>query len=81
MSNFGIVNEYLNFKTEIGKVMLMGKPLEVIFWSIGLPGFGQLLNGKVVKGIFFIALEFIINVQSGFNGIILLSFLGSEIRF
>ena len=56
--------------------MLMGKPLEVIFWSIALPGFGQLLNGKVVKGIVFIALEFIINVQSGFNGIILLSFLG-----
>lgn len=54
----------------------MGKPLEVIFWSIALPGFGQLLNGKIVKGIVFIALEFIINVQSGFNGIILLSFLG-----
>ena len=71
-----IGNEYLNFKTETGKVMLMGKPLEVIFWSIALPGFGQLLNGKVVKGIVFIALEFIINVQSGFNGIILLSFLG-----
>jgi hypothetical protein len=71
-----IGNEYLNFKTETGKVMLMGKPLEGIFWSIALPGFGQLLNGKVVKGIVFIVLELIINVQSGFNGIILLSFLG-----
>lgn len=54
----------------------MGKPLEVIFWSIALPGFGQLSNGKIVKGIAFIVLEFIINVQAGFNELILLSFHG-----
>ncbi|WP_079528964.1 hypothetical protein [Halobacillus hunanensis] len=55
----------------------MGKnSIEKLFWSIALPGFGQLLNGKYVKGILFIALEFIINVQANFNQVILLSFRG-----
>lgn len=48
--------------------------LEKILWSIALPGFGQLLNGRLFKGFLFITLEFLINVQSNFNQVILLSF-------
>lgn len=54
----------------------MRNPIEVLLWSIALPGFGQFLNGKIVKGIVFILLEIIINVQSRFNELILLSFHG-----
>lgn len=54
-------------------------PKEKLLWSIAFPGFGQLLNGKYLKGIIFITLEFIINVQSKFNQIIYFSFNG-EIR-
>ncbi|RIW30175.1 hypothetical protein D3H55_17165 [Bacillus salacetis] len=50
--------------------------LEAILWSIALPGFPQLLINSVVKGIFFVILEFLINVQSNFNEAIRLSFLG-----
>jgi hypothetical protein len=50
--------------------------LEAILWSIALPGFPQLLINSVVKGIFFVILEFLINVQSNFNEGIRLSFLG-----
>ena len=49
-------------------------PKEKLLWSIALPGFGQLLNGKYLKGILFIVLEFTINVQSHFNELILFSF-------
>nr|WP_261133796.1 hypothetical protein [Bacillus sp. Marseille-Q3570] len=49
---------------------------ENLFWSIALPGFGQILNGKFLKGLLFISLEFLINVQSNFNEIIVLSFHG-----
>lgn len=49
---------------------------EKLFWSIALPGFGQLLNGRYIKGITFIFLEVIVNVQSNFNEIIRLSFNG-----
>lgn len=51
-------------------------PTEKLLWSIALPGFGQLLNKKYVKGILFIFLEFLINVQGNFNQIILYSFQG-----
>ena len=51
-------------------------PKETLLWSIALPGFGQLLNGKYLKGILFIILEFTINVQSHFNELILFSFNG-----
>ncbi|WP_163182770.1 hypothetical protein [Neobacillus sedimentimangrovi] len=54
----------------------MAKHKEVLFWSIAFPGFGQLLNGKLVKGIILIFLEFIVNVQAHFNEIIILSFQG-----
>lgn len=39
---------------------------EKLLWSIALPGFGQLLNGKYLKEILLIVLEFSINVQSHF---------------
>ena len=51
-------------------------PYEKLLWSIALPGFGQLLNRKYIKGILFILLEFVINVQANFNEIIMLSFQG-----
>jgi len=50
--------------------------LEKLLWSIALPGFGQLLNHKYIKGILFILLEFLVNVQSNLNTAILLSFHG-----
>ncbi|MFC5463513.1 hypothetical protein [Lederbergia graminis] len=50
--------------------------VDKIFWSIALPGFGQILNGKIIKGFLFVFLEFLINVKSNFNQIILLSFHG-----
>jgi hypothetical protein len=54
----------------------MTSKIEAIFWSIALPGFAQLLNKKLVKGIVLIALEFLINVNSNFNSAIMASFLG-----
>ncbi len=52
------------------------KKLEAILWSIAFPGFGQLLNGHLLKGIIFIILEFTINIMSSFNQAIMYSFLG-----
>ncbi|GIN71928.1 hypothetical protein J14TS2_24030 [Bacillus sp. J14TS2] len=49
---------------------------EKLFWSIALPGFGQLLNRKYVKGLLFVVLEFIVNVKSQFNAMIIASFHG-----
>jgi hypothetical protein len=50
--------------------------LEVILWSIAFPGFGQLLNGKLLKGFVLIGLEIWINVNSHLNEIIISSFHG-----
>lgn len=50
--------------------------LEAILWNIAFPGFSQLLMGQYVKGILFIALEFIMNVNGHFNSAIMYSFLG-----
>jgi hypothetical protein len=50
---------------------------EALFWSIALPGFGQILNGQLIKGILFIFLEFLVNVQANFNQIIMASFQGN----
>ncbi|MGP4066309.1 hypothetical protein ACTWPF_15495 [Oceanobacillus sp. M65] len=50
------------------------KKLEAVLWSIALPGFGQLLNKKYVKGLTLVGLEFLINVMGNFNRIIILSF-------
>lgn len=57
--------------------MIMTGKLEAILWSIALPGFAQLLNRKFVKGIVFIFLEFLVNVNSHFNMVILYSFQGN----
>lgn len=51
--------------------------MEKLLWNIAFPGLGQLLNGKYVKGILFIALELLVNVQSNFNEAIMLSFHGN----
>lgn len=51
--------------------------IERLLWSIAFPGFGQFLNGKVMKGFAFVFLEFLVNVQSNFNEIIILSFHGN----
>ncbi|MGM8216333.1 hypothetical protein ACLIA0_12250 [Bacillaceae bacterium W0354] len=50
--------------------------LEVLFWSIAFPGFGQLLNKHIIKGLSLILLEFVVNVQSKFNLAIIYSFSG-----
>ncbi|HEX6922181.1 MAG TPA: hypothetical protein VF149_00030 [Bacillales bacterium] len=50
--------------------------MEKLFWSIALPGFGQLLNGQLLKGFVLIALEFLVNVNAHFNMAILHSFHG-----
>lgn len=54
--------------------MMTKDELEKILWSIALPGFAQILNGKFLKGLLFIGLEILINVQSNFNDVIILSF-------
>lgn len=52
------------------------KQIEVLLWSIALPGFGQFRNGNLVKGVFFIVLEFWINVEANLNAAIAHSFRG-----
>ncbi len=47
-----------------------------VLWSIALPGFGQLLNGRYIKGLLLIFLEFLINVRGHLNQVIKLSFQG-----
>jgi TM2 domain-containing membrane protein YozV len=53
-----------------------GSSLEKVLWSIAIPGFGQFLNKKYIKGIALILLEFIINVKANINTLIVLSFYG-----
>ncbi|RYG73117.1 hypothetical protein EU245_07810 [Lentibacillus lipolyticus] len=50
--------------------------LEKLLWSIALPGFGQLLNERYLKGFILVFLEIIINVLGNFNELIILSFHG-----
>lgn len=56
----------------------MTDKLEAILWSIALPGFAQLLNRKFVKGIVFVFLELLVNVNSHLNIVILHSFQGNN---
>ncbi|UJL46157.1 hypothetical protein KFZ58_17655 [Virgibacillus sp. NKC19-16] len=51
--------------------------IEKLLWNIALSGFGQLLNGKYLKGFLLIFLEFLVNVQGSINLIIISSFLGN----
>lgn len=55
------------------------KRVEAIFWSIAFPGFGQFLNQKFLKGVFFVLLEFTINVQARLNLAIIPSFYGDGV--
>lgn len=50
--------------------------IEKALWSVAIPGFGQLLNRKYFKGLILIILEFIININSNLNTVIILSFQG-----
>lgn len=68
-----LAKEFRKCKMDI----LNQKKMEKLLWSIAFPGFGQILNGKLIKGILFIILEFFINGKSNFNKIILLSFQGN----
>lgn len=52
----------------------MQKKIESILWSIALPGFSQMLNGRLFKGTVFIILEVLINVQANLNLVIIPSF-------
>ncbi|RNB92832.1 hypothetical protein EDM56_00050 [Brevibacillus fluminis] len=56
--------------------MIKSAAIEKILWSIALPGFGQLLNGKFLKGLTLLGLEFLINQKSHLNQIIMASFQG-----
>lgn len=56
--------------------MVSKDELEKVLWSIALPGFAQILNKQLFKGVLFIGLEILINVQANFNQIIILSFNG-----
>ncbi|RBW70729.1 hypothetical protein [Bacillus taeanensis] len=51
-------------------------PVEILLWSIALPGFGQFLNGNLIKGLTFVFLEFLVNVNSNLNLNIKHSFQG-----
>lgn len=50
-------------------------PLTAALWSVAIPGFGQLYNHKYVKGIVFIVLEFVVNLNSHLNLAIYYSWL------
>jgi hypothetical protein len=54
----------------------VGNRKEALLWSIALPGFGQFLNGKLIKGFILLILEILINVLANFNEVIILSFYG-----
>jgi len=57
---------------------MMGKhnAWQATLWSIAIPGFGQIINGKYIKGLTLIALELLINMHSSLNTIIIYSFQG-----
>ncbi|WP_121614259.1 hypothetical protein [Mesobacillus foraminis] len=54
----------------------MANQKEALLWSVALPGFGQFLNGKLIKGSVLLVLEFLVNIQSNFNEVIISSFQG-----
>lgn len=54
--------------------------LEAALWSLAIPGFGQLMNKKYLKALTLIALELLINIQSGLNTIIIYSFHGQILK-
>lgn len=60
--------------------MAKENPIEKGLWSIAFPGFGQILNKKLLKGILFITLAVIININANLNEAIVLSFQGNTIE-
>lgn len=56
------------------------KAWQAALWSIAIPGFGQLINGKYIKGLTLLALELLINMHSGLNMIIVYSFQGQPLE-
>lgn len=58
------------------KIDKKSNKLGILLWSIALPGFGQLLNRRYVKGIILVGLEFLVNVKGNINQVIVLSFQG-----
>ena len=56
--------------------MSRGERLGKALWSIALPGFGQLLNGQLFKGLVFIGLGILIIIQSNLMTVIIYSFQG-----
>lgn len=56
------------------------RKIEILLWSIALPGFGQIRNGDFLKALLFVGLEFLVNVQSKFNIIIIYSFHWNNIE-
>lgn len=57
--------------------MVAGKSMECLLWSIAFPGFGQILNGRFLKAVVFIILEFLVNMNGNINTAIMASFLGN----
>lgn len=57
-------------------MVIRDKAIESLVWSIAFPGFGQILNGRYIKGILFLFLEVLVNIYSHFNQVIYLSFNG-----
>lgn len=51
--------------------------MERILWSIAFPGFGQILNEKLLKGLMLIGIEVIVNVKAHLNEVIIMSFQGN----
>lgn len=54
--------------------MVNDDKIEKVLWSIAFPGFGQILNKQIIKGLIFILLELIINIKSNLNDVIISSF-------
>ena len=51
------------------------RKVEAILWNIAMPGFSQILTGQLIKGIFFVVSEMLLNMKSNFNVVIMSSFL------
>jgi len=64
------------WQVERNDEMVRSDKIEKIVWSVALPGFAQFLNKKYFKGLVFVALEVLINVQARLNQAIIFSFHG-----
>jgi len=50
---------------------------EALLWSIALPGLGQFLNRKYLKGVVIVGIGLLLNLQSNFSIAVLLSVRGN----